>query len=122
MSRIRWYLDEDAMARALVRGLQARGIDVTTAFDAGMAGRDDEQQLEHATRLGRVIFTFNFTFNVDDFCRLHAAYQDSGRKHSGIVVAHRRRFTLGELVHGLARLSSEVSAEEMVGRRLFLKV
>ena len=106
------------MARALVRGLQARGIDVTTAFDAGMAGRDDEQQLEHATRLGRVIFTFN----VDDFCRLHAAYQDSGRKHSGIVVAHRRRFTLGELVHGLARLSSEVSAEEMVGRRLFLKV
>lgn len=117
MSRIRWYLDEDAMARGLVRGLQARGIDVT-AFDAGMAGREDREQLECATQLGRVVFTFN----VDDFCRLHADYQDSGREHSGIVVGHRRRFTLGEQVHGLARLTSEVPAQEMVGRRLFLKV
>lgn len=105
------------MARGLVRGLQARGIDVTTAFEVGTAGQDDEQQLESATQLGRVIFTFN----VDDFCRLHAAYLESGRRHSGIVVAHRRRFTLGAQVHGLARLTTEVPAEEMVARLLFLK-
>ncbi len=118
MSRIRWYLDEDAMERGLVRGLQARGIDVLTAYDAGMAGREDRKQLECASELGRVVFTFN----VDDFCRLHAEYQASGQEHAGVVVAHRRRFTLGQQVHGLARLSSEVPAEEMVGQRVFLKV
>ena len=41
---IRLYLDEDAMARALVQGLEARGIDVTTVFDEGMSERDDEAQ------------------------------------------------------------------------------
>jgi hypothetical protein len=60
VSRICWYLDEDAMARGLVRVLQARGIDVVTAFDAGMAGRDDEEQLEYATRLHRVLLTFRW--------------------------------------------------------------
>ena len=28
--RIRWYIDEDAMARALVTGLRARNVDVLT--------------------------------------------------------------------------------------------
>lgn len=118
MSRIRWYLDEDAMARGLVRGLQARGIDVLTVYEAGMAGRSDREQLESATRLGRTVYTFN----VDDFCRLHAECLSTGQRHAGIVVAHRRRFTLGQQVHGLARLTAEASAEALVGLLLFLKV
>lgn len=118
MSRIRWYLDEDAMARGLVRGLQARGIDVLTAYDAGMVGRSDREQLETATGLGRAVYTFN----VDDFCRLHDEYLSSGQQHAGIVAAHRRRFTLGQQVHGLARLTTELSAEALAGQLLFLKV
>lgn len=118
MTRIRWYFDEDAMARGLVRGLKARSIDVITAVDAGMRGQDDEPQLECATRLGRVLFTFN----VADFCRLHADYQRAGRRHTGIVVARRQRYTLGEQVHGLARLTSEISAEEMEDRLLFVRI
>ena len=117
MTRIRWYLDEDAMARGLVRGFEARAIDVVTAFDAGMQGQADEPQLECATRLGRVLFTFN----VDDFCRLHANFQRAARRHAGIVVARRQRFTLGEQVHGLARLTSDLTAEQIVDRLLFLK-
>lgn len=106
------------MARGVVRGLQARGIDVLTPHDTGMIGRSDPEQLECAARLGRVLFTFN----VADFCRLHSIYQTSERQHAGIVVAHRRRFSLGELVRGLARLTSELPAEDLSGRLVFLKL
>ena len=36
MSRLRLYLDEDAMDGDLVRSLRSRGIDVVTAADAGL--------------------------------------------------------------------------------------
>jgi hypothetical protein len=32
--QIRLYVDEDAMARALVSGLRARGVDVITVLDS----------------------------------------------------------------------------------------
>ena len=44
--QIRLYLDEDAMARALVLGLRARGVDVTTVIDEGMKERGDREQLQ----------------------------------------------------------------------------
>lgn len=118
MTRIRWYLDEDAMTRALVRGLEARGIDVLTTFDAGMIGSEDAEQLAFASEQGWVLFTFN----VVHFCRLHAECLSAGRQHAGIVVAHRKKLTLGEQVHGLARLTSTVPAEAMVAQLVFLKV
>jgi uncharacterized ferritin-like protein (DUF455 family) len=62
--QIRLYVDEDAMARALVRGLRARGVDVTTVLDAGMSEQDDKAQLEYATEHGHVLYTFN----VGHFC------------------------------------------------------
>jgi hypothetical protein len=71
-------MDEDAMARALVRGLRARGVDVTTVLDAGMSEQDDVAQLEQATQHGRVLYTFN----VGHFCHLHAQYMAQGENHA----------------------------------------
>lgn len=68
--RIRLYVDEDAMARSLVSGLRARGVDIRTVLEEGMSELDDKDQLEHATIQGRTIHTFN----VGDFCRLHTEY------------------------------------------------
>ena len=44
--QIRLYVDEDAMARAVVSGLRARGVDVTTVLEEGMSEKDDIDQLE----------------------------------------------------------------------------
>jgi len=33
------YIDEDAMAGILVKGLRARGIDVATVYEEGMTGK-----------------------------------------------------------------------------------
>jgi hypothetical protein len=34
--KLRWYLDEDTMARALVTALRARGVDLLTPIEAGL--------------------------------------------------------------------------------------
>jgi hypothetical protein len=51
-------MDEDAMARALVSGLKARGIDVTTVFEKGMSGKTDLDQLEYCVAHDRVLYSF----------------------------------------------------------------
>jgi hypothetical protein len=46
---IRFYYDEDSQAHSILQPLRARGIDVETAADAGMLGRDDEDQPPYTT-------------------------------------------------------------------------
>jgi uncharacterized protein with PIN domain len=114
--QIRLYVDEDAMARALVRGLRARGVDVTTVLDAGMSEQDDRAQLEYATEHGRVLYTFN----VGHFCQLHAQYMAQGTSHAGIIVVFRQRYAVGEQLRRLLQLVSMKSAEEMRNNLQFL--
>ncbi len=118
MARIRWYLDEDTIARALVQGLRARGLDVSTPLEAGMMGEPDRAQLEFASSRQRAIYTFN----VGDFCRLHAEYLESGKTHAGIVVVPRQRYSFGEQIRGLSKLTFTQSVEDVVDSLVFLKV
>jgi len=62
--RIQLYIDEDAMAGILVKGLRARGIDIATVLEEEMTGRGDDEQLEYASERKRALYTFN----VGDFC------------------------------------------------------
>lgn len=100
---LRLYFDEDSMSRALIRALQARGMDVTNAVDDDMIGRSDREQLEYASSEGRVIYSFN----IGDFQRLHTQFLAEGRSHAGIM----RR---------ILRLSRELAPEEMRNRLEFL--
>lgn len=118
MGRIRWYLDEDTIARALVQGLRARGIDVSTPIEAGLLGEPDRAQLDFASSRERVLYTFN----VGDFCRLHGEYLEGGKSHAGIVVVPRQRHSIGDQIRGLSKLTSVRSAEEMIDALVFLKV
>jgi hypothetical protein len=113
---IRLYIDEDAMSRALVQGLRARGVDVTTVLDEDMVGKDDESQLAYATEQGRVIYTFN----VGDFFHLHTEYATQGKEHTGIIVVHRLHYSVGEQIRQLADLINTKTAEEMMNRLIFL--
>ena len=69
MARIRFYTDEQ-VARAVVRGLRRRGVDVLTVPEAGNLGVSDVEQLQRARDEERVIFTQD-----DDFLRLAAEEQ-----------------------------------------------
>ena len=114
--QIRLYIDEDAMARALVQGLRARGVDVTTVVDEGMNERDDNAQLERATQQHRVIYTFN----VGDFCKLHRDYLAARKSHAGIIVVYRQRYSVGEQIRRLVELIGTKSSGEMRDRLSFL--
>jgi hypothetical protein len=107
--QIRLYVDEDAMARALVRGPRERGVDVTNVLDAGMSEQDDMAQLEYATERGRVLYTFN----VGHFCQLHAQHLAQGKCHAGIIVVFRQCYAVGEQLRRLLQLISMKSAEEI---------
>ena len=114
--QIRLYIDEDAMARALISGLRARGVNVTTVLDEGLSGQSDATQLAHAAQLERVLYTFN----VGHFCQLHENYIDQGKSHSGIIVVYRQRYAVGEQIKRLLHLVKTKSAEEMKNGLWFL--
>jgi hypothetical protein len=110
------YFDADAMQRAMVRGLQARGVDAMTAHEADMAGATDEDQLEFARQQGRVLFSFN----ASDFFRIHTEWLTQGKSHRGIILAPQQQYTIGERIRRILKLMSVRSAEEMENRVEFL--
>lgn len=113
---VRLYFDEDAMARAVAHNLRLRGVDVTIAVDEGRTGLPDNEQLDYATAQGRVICTCN----LRDFIPLHASYVTQGKAHSGIILIHQQRFSIGEQVLRLSRLIETKSAAEMQNNMEFL--
>lgn len=114
--KVRLYLDEDSMDKSLVRALQARGIDVTTALEENMIEQADEAHLGYATTQGRALFSFN----VGDFYGLHTAWLEQNKSHTGIVLCLQQRYSVGEQMRRLLKLVSQVSAEEMKNRVEFL--
>lgn len=70
MSKVCFYLDEDASKKSLVNALRNAGVDVIITAELDRLGSSDENQLIWATEQNRVIYSFN----VGDFCRLHNAY------------------------------------------------
>jgi hypothetical protein len=110
------YLDEDSVNRALIRALQARGMNVANAVDAGQVGTSDVAQLEYATAEERVLFTYN----IGDFFSLHTSLLQDGRSHAGLILAPQQRYSVGEQVRRILRMSGERSAEDMQGRAEFL--
>lgn len=104
------------MDRDLVRALRVRGIDVTTALEAQMIGRSDEEQLDLATAQQRVLYSFN----VADFYRIHAEYLSGAKAHAGIVLSQQQHYSVGEQMRRLVRLLNERTAEEMKNQVEFL--
>ena len=88
MSRIRLYLDEDAMRKSLAFGLRARTVDVLTALDAEMVNREDKAHLMVASGSGRAVYTYN----AADFCLLHQRWIAGGRSHTGIIIGAQQRY------------------------------
>jgi hypothetical protein len=114
--RIRLYLDEDSMDRALVRALRAREVDVLSAIEAGLIARPDSQHLSYASDQDRALFTYN----VGDFCSLHDLLIREGQRHAGIICAQQQSYTIGETLRRLLHLIGTISAEEMRNRVEFL--
>jgi hypothetical protein len=89
---------------------------VTTALEAGMLGRDDDEHLAFAAARGRVLFSHN----IGDYYRLHTEWLAAGTPHAGIVLARQQRYSVGELARRLLRLSAARTPEQMRNQIEFL--
>ena len=110
------YLDEDVQSDALIEALRARGISVFTTSEAGMSNRSDDEQLQFATTQDRVLVTCN----VADFARLHTENVSAGREHSGIILVHQQRRSVGELARRMVRLLVAAPDQNMRNRLEFI--
>jgi predicted nuclease of predicted toxin-antitoxin system len=107
---IRFHLDED-VDPDVAHGLRLRGVDVTTAHDAGLLAASDEAHLEFALIERRVVVTHDA-----DYLALAAR----GIQHAGIVYSPMSRRTIGEMVRYLALMCDCLEDDEMTGRVEFL--
>jgi len=114
--QIRLYFDEDAQRGSLTGSLRLRGVNVQTTNEAGMVGKSDEEQLEYATSVGRVIYSFN----VRDFNALHTEWLIKEKSHGSIILAPQLRYSIGERMRRLLVIVSSLSAEQMQNRIEFL--
>ena len=105
--RIRLYLDEDTISRALIRSLRARQVDILTAQETGLLGMSDEEQLRFAAQENRTLFTFN----TRDFVQLHQIYLEEDKHHAGIVVSD--QLQVGLLTKRLLKLLDAKTGVEM---------
>jgi len=89
------YLDED-VHKKVATALRLKGYDVVSAHEAQKQSLSDREQLDYAISQRRAIFTFN----VGDFTRLHAEYQQKGKKHCGIFLS--KQISLSDSIKRLA--------------------
>jgi Domain of unknown function (DUF5615) len=108
---IRFHLDEN-VSGAIALALRRRGLDVTTAVDAGLLGADDIEHLRFATLQNRVAVTHD-----DDFARLHA----SGADHEGICYCPKDKHSIGDLVRLLVLVHECFTEDELRGHLEYLK-
>jgi acyl-coenzyme A thioesterase PaaI-like protein len=104
------FLTDEHIPNAVMRGLRARGIDASTAGEAGQLGASDTALLVFAKAQGRILITADA-----DHLRLHAA----GVAHAGILFAPADA-AIGLLIGGAMLIAEVLTAEEMVNRVEFL--
>jgi Domain of unknown function (DUF5615) len=100
------YLDVH-VPQAIAEQLRRRGVDVVTAIEDGCALLPDDQLLERARTLRRVIFTQDIRFKA-----LAEDRQRQGRRFAGLLFGHQLRATLGRYVMDLELVAKASEAEE----------
>ena len=101
--------------RAVTSALRLRSIDVLTAQEDGTAELDDDQLLQRATELGRVLVSQD-----DDLLREGAQRLREHKGFSGIIYAHQLRITIGRMVEDLELIAVATSKEEWSGKIEYL--
>jgi hypothetical protein len=76
--------------------LRLRGVDIVAATEEGHDRKTDKELLIISTSMGRVMVTQDIRFRV-----LAEDWQRQGRLFTGLIFAHQRRVSFGEMVGDL---------------------
>src|SRR3954454_14045476 len=108
------YLDVH-VPQAIADQLRRRGVDVVTAIEDGCDSLPDDQLLERARTLGRVLFTQDIRFRA-----LAEDWQRQGRPFAGLMYGHQHGATIGRYVHDLELIAKASEPSEWVSRVEYL--
>jgi Uncharacterized protein conserved in bacteria len=100
------YIDEQ-VPKAITLGLRQRGVDVLTVQDDGFTSTPDPIVLDHATQLGRVMFSQDEDFPNEGFRR-----QAEGIHFSGIIYARQTRISIGDCIRDLELIAKVYEPED----------
>lgn len=103
------YLDVH-VPRPIAEQLRLRGVDLVTAIEDGSDRFSDEDLLDRASSLGRVLFTQDIRFKA-----LAEDWQRQGRPFVGLAFGHQRGATLGKYISDLELLAQATEPGDWVG-------
>ncbi len=103
------YMDQH-IKKAITQQLRAQKVDVLTAQDDGMDTASDEQLLERATSLGRVVVTMDHRFRA-----LAEDRQRRKQPFAGLVYVHGFTATLGDCVKDLLLIAQASEPKDWAG-------
>jgi hypothetical protein len=100
------YMDVH-VPQAITDQLRRRSVDVFTAIEDGYAERADDELLERARILGRVLFTQDLRFKA-----LAENWQRQGRPFAGLLFGPQLGATLGQYVKDLELVAQASESAE----------
>lgn len=118
VNKIRLYIDEYASRNSFVMALRNADIDTLTTSEASNLGLIDSEQLVWAINHSRTIYTFN----VQDYCRLHKLYMEERKEHFGIIAVPRQSYSVGGQLRGIQKLIFSTSSQQMKNQLIFLSL
>lgn len=108
------YMDENVHG-AITRELRKRNIDILRIQDDGYMGRKDNEVLDRATTLARVLFSQD-----DDLLREARKRQSRGETFGGVIYAHQVDVSLGQCIADLEYFAQAGMPEDFVEQVYFL--
>ncbi len=111
---VSFYMDVNVEG-PITRGLRQRGVDVLTAQEDGMGELPDEQLLDRAAALGRIVFTHD-----DDFLAEASRRQSEGVSFIGVLYIHQRDVLIGRCINDLETVASASNLDEYANQVRYL--
>lgn len=105
---VRLYMDVH-VPQAITDQLRRRGVDVVTAIDDGCDELTDEALLEHATELGRVLFTQDIRFRA-----LAEQWIRDQRSFAGLIFGSQLGGTIGDFVRDLELIAQASDPQDWI--------
>jgi hypothetical protein len=96
-------------------GLRRRNVEVLTAQEDGTPRWEDDELLDRAMEVGRVLFTQD-----DDLLQEAARRQRRGQHFAGVIYAHQQNITVRQTIEDLELLAKVCEPHELESRVLFL--
>ena len=101
--------------RPVAVGLRRRGVEVLTAQDDGTSRWEDDELLDRAMEVSRVLFTQD-----DDLLQEAARRQRRGQCFAGVIYAHQQNITVRQTIEDLELLAKVCDPNELGNRVVFL--